>query len=93
VRGNLPRIACLKLCQCTGQRSFRAMQNNFVDLCSDIAGGTIRAADELFDDRFAGRRSSTDRRRLLRALPSGLPLVASHTRAEIGKRLAGRPLC
>ena len=62
VRGNFPRIACLKLCQCTGQRSFRAMQNNFVDLCSDLAAGTIRAADELFDDRFAGRRSSTDRR-------------------------------
>ena len=62
VRGNFPRIACLKLCQCTGQRSFRAMQNNFVDLCSDIARGAIRAADELFDDRFAGRRSSADRR-------------------------------
>ena len=25
VRGNFPRIASLKLCQCTGQRSFRAM--------------------------------------------------------------------
>ena len=62
VRGNFPRIGSLKLRQRTGQRSFRAMQNNFVDLCSDIAGGTIRAAGELFDDRFAGRRSSIDRR-------------------------------
>ena len=44
------------------------MQNNFVDLCSDLAAGTVRAADELFDDRFAGRRSSIDRRSLLYAL-------------------------
>jgi len=54
VRRNFPRIASLKLRQCTGQRSFCAMQNNLVDLCSDLAGGTVRAADELFDDRFAG---------------------------------------
>ena len=67
-RGNFPRIACLKLCQCTGQRSFSAMQNNFVDLCSDIAGGTVRVPDEWFDDRFAGRRSSIDRRSYLYAL-------------------------
>src|SRR5215467_2491236 len=57
---NFPRIAFLKLRQCTGQRSFRAMQDNLVDLCSHLTGRTVWAADELFDEWSCGRRRSTD---------------------------------
>src|SRR4029077_3418144 len=54
VRRNLPASRFLKFRQGAGKRTFRSVQNNFVDACA-VAARAIWTFDELFDYWFCVR--------------------------------------